>query len=118
MINAKIKLEQDRINLIAGKRALITRITNIIHTVESMAKRYHLAQKQVELAQQSYILEKKKLHSGISTSLDVNNTQNQLIQAQSGFIGAKIAYLNQLSALQQILGTTLSHWQIKLRYGG
>lgn len=117
LINAKLRLEQDRINLIAAKRALITRITNIIHTIESMFKRYQLAQKQVQLAQQSYILEKKKLHSGISTSLDVNNTQNQLIQAQSGLIGAKIAYLNQLSTLQQILGTTLEHWQIKLRYG-
>jgi hypothetical protein len=33
-------------------------------------------------------------------------------------INAKIAYLNQLSALQRTLGTTLSDWQIKLRYNG
>jgi outer membrane protein TolC len=58
-----------------------------------------------------------KMQAGISTALDVNNTQNQLIQAQSGLIGAKIAYLNQLSALQRTLGTTLEHWNIKLRYG-
>lgn len=118
LINAKVRLEKDKINLMAAKRALITNITNTINTIQSLAKRYELAQKQVKLAEQSYALEKKKLQAGISSALDVNNTQNQLIQAQSGLIGAKIAYLNQLSALQRTLGTTLDYWQIKLRYGG
>ena len=118
LINAKIRLEKDRINLIAAKRALITSITNTIHNIQSLAKRYQLAQKQVKLAEQSYSLEKKKFQAGIASALDVNNTQNQLIQAQSGLIGAKIAYLNQLSALQRTLGTTLEYWKIKLRYGG
>lgn len=118
LISAKVRLEKDRINLIAAKRALITNITNTINTIQSLAKRYELAQKQVKLAEQSYALEKKKQQAGISSALDVNNTQNQLIQAQSGLIGAKVAYLNQLSALQRTLGTTLEYWQIKLRYGG
>ena len=118
LINAKIRLEKDRINIIAAKRALITNITNTINNIRSLAKRYQLAQKQVKLAEQSYALEKKKLQAGISSALDVNNTQNQLIQAQSGLIGAKIAYLNQLSALQRTLGTTLEYWKIILRYGG
>lgn len=117
LINAKIRLEKDRLNLIAAKRALITNVTNTITNIRSLAKRYQLAQKQVKLAEQSYELEKKKQRAGIATALDVNNTQNQLIQAQSGLISAKIAYLNQISALQRTLGTTLDHWKIKLRYG-
>jgi outer membrane protein TolC len=118
LISAKVRLEQDRITLVAAKRALITTVTNTIHTIESLEKRYELAQKQVRLAEQSYALEKKKQQAGIASALDVNNTQNQLIQAQSGLIGAKIAYLNQLSGLQRTLGTTLDSWAIKLRYGG
>lgn len=118
LINAKLRLEKDRLNLIAAKRALVTNLTNTINNIQSLAKRYQLAQKQVKLAEQSYALEKKKQAAGITTALDVNNTQNQLIQAQSGLIGAKIAYLNQLSALQRTLGTTLDYWHIKLRYGG
>lgn len=118
LISAKIRLEKDRLNLIAAKRALITNITNTITNIKSLAKRYQLAQKQVQLAQESYSLQKKKQQAGISSALDVNNTQNQLIQAQSGLITAKIAYLNQLSALQRTLGTTLDYWDIKLRYGG
>lgn len=118
LISAKVRLEKDRLNMIATKRALITNITNTINNIQSLAKRYQLAQKQVKLAEQSYALEKKKQQAGISSALDVNNTQNQLIQAQSGLIGAKVAYLNQLSTLQRTLGTTLEFWHIKLRYGG
>lgn len=118
LISAKVALEKDKLNLIATKRALETTITNTINSIQSLAKRYQLAEKQVKLAAQSYALEKKKLQAGIASALDVNNTQNQLIQAQIGLIGAKIAYLNQLSTLDRILGKTLEHWQIKLRYGG
>lgn len=118
LIQAKLRLEKDRINLIATRRALITQVTNTINTMHSLVKRYNLAQKQVSLAEQSYRLEQKKQQAGISSALDVNNTQNQLIQAQSGLIGAKIAYLNQLSSLQRTLGTTLDYWDIQLRYGG
>lgn len=118
VIAAKVRLEKDRLNLIAAKRGLITTIKNTITAIQSQAKRYELAKRQVSLAAKSYELEKKKQQAGITTALDVNNTQNQLIQAQAGLIGAKIAYLNQLSALQRILGTTLDYWHIKLRYGG
>lgn len=118
LISAKVRLEKDRINLIAAKRALVTNITNTINNIQSLAKRYSLAQKQVTLAQQSYALQKKKQQAGISSALDVNNTQNQLILAQSVLIGAKIAYLNQLTMLQRTLGATLDYWHIKLRYGG
>lgn len=117
LINAKVRLEKDRLNMIAMRRALITSITNIINNIESLAKRYQLAEKQVKLAAQSYALEKKKQQAGIASALDVSNTQNQLILAQAGLISAKIAYLNQLSELERILGTTLDRWQIKLRYG-
>ena len=117
LINAKVRLEKDRLNLMAMKRALETTITNTINSIQSLAKRYQLAEKQVKLAAQSYALEKKKFQAGIASALDVNNTQNQLIQAQIGLIGAKIAYLNQLSMLERILGTTLERWGIKLRYG-
>lgn len=118
LISAKVRLEKDRLNLIAAKRALITTIKNTITAIEGQAKRYELAKRQVNLAAKSYELEKKKQQAGITTALDVNNTQNQLIQAQAGLISAKIAYLNQLSALQRILGTTLEYWHIKLRYSG
>lgn len=118
LISAKVQLEKDRINLIAAKRALITTVKNTINNIESQAKRYELALRQVTLAEKSYELEKKKQAAGIASSLDVHNTQNQLLQAQNGLINAKVAYLNELSSLQRMLGTTLKHWDITLRYSG
>lgn len=118
LISAKVQLEKARLNVIAAERTLITNVTNTINNIKSLAKRYDLALRQVKLAAQSYSLEKKKQQAGIASSLDVSNTQNQLLQAQSGLINAKIAYLNQLSTLQRILGTTLDHWNIQLRYCG
>lgn len=117
LINAKVALEKDKLMLKASQRALITLVTNTLNTITSQARQYELSQKQVYLAEQSYNLEKKKQAAGISSALDVNNTQNQLIQAQNSLISAKIAYLNQISALQRILGTTLDAWQIHLRFG-
>lgn len=117
LITAKVRLEKDRLNLVAAKRALITMIKNTVSTIQSQSKRYELAKRQVNLAEKSYTLEKRKQQAGIASGLDVSNTQNQLIQAQIGLINAKIAYLNQLSTLQRVLGTTLEHWHIKLRYG-
>lgn len=117
LIAAKVKLEKDRVNLLAAKRALITTIKNTISTIKSQARRYELAKRQVKLAEQSYELEKKKQQAGIVSTLEVNNTQNQLLQAQMGLISAKIAYLNQLSALHRLLGTTLNDWGIQFRCG-
>lgn len=117
LINAKVRLEKDRLQCIAMRRALITSITNSITTIKSQAKRYQLAIRQVALAKKSYELEKKKQQAGISSGLDVNNTQNQLLQAEAGLIAAKISYLNEISSMQRLLGSTLEAWQIQLRYG-
>jgi len=118
LIAAKIRLEKDKLHLVAAKRIIITTIKNIVMAIKSQSKQYELANRQVALAAKSYALEKKKQQAGIASALDVSNTQNQLIQAQMSLINAKIAYLNQLSALQRTLGTTLLDWQIKLRYNG
>ncbi len=115
LIKAKVQLEKDRINLVAAKRALETDVTNLIDTISSLAKRYRLAEKQVKLAEEAYRLQKKRQEAGISSSLDVTNTQDQLLRAQFGLISAKVAYLNQLASLDSLLGTTLNVWGIKLR---
>lgn len=118
LIRAKVQLEQDRINLAAAKRELMTRIKNIIYSIQSQAKRHDLAKRQISLAAKVYELEKKRQQAGISSALDVNNTQNQFISAQRSLIASKIVYLNQLTLLQQLIGTTLEQWDIHLRFNG
>lgn len=118
LITAKVQLEKERLKLNTFKQNLTALVTNTVANIKSYARRYELAKKQVLMAERSYNLEKKKQDAGLVSSFEVNNTQNQLLLAQSGLIGAKIAYLNQLATLHRILGTTLDEWQIKLRYCG
>lgn len=59
LITAKIKLEKDKLALLALKRALTTSVTNTINTIASQARQTQLAEKQVNLARRAYTLEKK-----------------------------------------------------------
>lgn len=116
LISAKVNLEKERLRLNTFKRDMTISITNSVNTIQSLARRLELAKKQVRMAQKAYDLEKKKQQAGLVTSFEVNNSQNQLLLAQIGLINAKIAYLNQISGLQRVLGTTLDEWKIALRY--
>lgn len=116
LINAKLLLEQDKINLLAAKRALQTSVANQIEEIKSNVLQYKLSQKQLALAKRSYDLELKKQQAGISSSIDLTNTQNQLISANNNLISVKIGYLNAITTLEQMLGSTLSVWGIQLIY--
>lgn len=115
LISAKVSLEQARLNLLASKRQLETKVINAVVNIKMQKKLYAMNIKQLELAQRSYDIENKKRQVGIASSLDVTNTQNQLINAKNSLISAKISYLEGVSALEQILATTLDVWHIKMR---
>lgn len=116
LIQAKVELENAKVKLIATKRRLIAQIRSSIYNIQALANAYQLAKKRVDLAQESFDIEVKRKNAGIASSLDVSNTQNQLLNAEIGLINAKINYLNQLALLEQTLATTLDKWNIKLSY--
>lgn len=114
LISAKVSLEKARLGLIAQKRQLETDVINKIINIKTHVSVYKMDLKRLSLAQRSYNIETKKREAGISTSLNVTNTQNQLIQAQNSLIISKISYLEGISSLEQLLGTTLDVWQINI----
>ncbi|CAK8720831.1 hypothetical protein KKHLCK_10025 [Candidatus Electrothrix laxa] len=57
-------------------------------------------------------LEKFKLDK--SDSFELLSYQNRLIQAEHDENSAKVNYLNALTALDSLLGTTLEHWGIDI----
>ena len=115
-INAKLQIEQDRIQLTAARRALETSISNQIEEIQSSVSQYQLSQKQLTLAKRSYSLEQKKQQAGISSSIELTNAQNQLIAAENSLINLKIGYLNAITNLEQSMGSTLSRWGIDVLY--
>lgn len=116
LISAKISLEQARLALLAQKRQLKTEVIDKVVAIKNEINLYHMSVKQLDLAKRSYDIEIKKRQAGISSSLDVTNTQNQLISAQNSLTAAKIAYLEGVSSLELLLGTTLDVWRIKMRF--
>lgn len=116
VISSKVALEQARLSLLAEKRQLITQVMNQIETIRTSLSLYKMNVKQLELAQRSYDIELKKRNAGFSSALNVTNTQNQLIDARNSLISTKISFLSGVASLQQILGTTLEEWKIKVRF--
>lgn len=116
LISAKLTLEKTRLRLTALKRQLKTDIFNTIRSIRTQAHLYELSQKQLAFAKKSYQLELKKQEAGISSSLDVTNSQDQLIRATNNVMSVKITYLNLMSQLQQKLTTTLDVWHLNIGF--
>lgn len=116
MIAAKVTLEKSRLQLLALKRKLETDVINSINSIRTQVRLYNMNLKQVALAKESYELELKRQEAGIASSIDVTNTQNQLISARNNLIGAKISYLDEITKLEQMLGTTLEVWKMDIRF--
>lgn len=116
LVNAKISLQQAQLDLENQKKQLITQVTNNYRTLLSQLEQIKLAEKNVELAQQSLNIEILKYNSGRSTSINVTTQRNNLTNAQLTLISQKITYLNTLETFFQTLGTTLEKWKVALTY--
>jgi outer membrane protein len=69
--------------------------------------RYRAAAKNRVLQEQLLDAEQKKLPQGSTTQYNIIRQQQDLVAAQSGEIGALVAYSNARIALDQAMGTTL-----------
>lgn len=116
LLEAKLHLEKSRIKVVTTKRQVETDIINTVRDIKTQAGLLAMRKEQLELAQTAYELELKKQEAGISSSLDVTNSQNSLINAKNSLIGVKIAYLNSRSKLEQKLLTTLSVWHLDIGF--
>ena len=72
------------------------------------------ARRSRELAEQQLDIEVTKLQVGRSSNFAVVSFQNLLQQAQTQELTAVVTYLNALTTLDQVLGTTLETWEIGL----
>ena len=78
-------------------------------------RQVELAVQARELSERKLDIEQEKLKAGRSTNFQLVSFQNDLLNAQNNELNAKIEYLNALTALDRILGTTLDTWEIELR---
>jgi outer membrane protein TolC len=67
------------------------------------------------LAQATYDAEQMRFANGLSTNFIVLQRQNDLDNARTAELNAKIAYVNAQTALQQAMGTLLEYRDIKVK---
>jgi len=87
-----------------------TSMRNVNLTWETIA----LAKRVTELSRKQLQGETVKVQTGISSNYDLILAQDALVQAENGEVSAKMNYLNALTRLHQLLGTTLRQWHIDI----
>ena len=111
---ARIALRQTRLRIVELRQSIEVEVRGAVRKVEVQLRRAELARRARELAERKLETERLKLNAGLSSNFRLVRFEDDLVRSQNGEVGATIAYLNALTALDQALGTTLDTWQIEV----
>ncbi len=112
VLSAETSLRKAKINLKELADNVETEVIDAIRDVVAKLKQVDLARLSRELSEQKLMIEEAKLKAGRSTNFQLVSFQNDLVNAQNAELNAITDYRNALTALDQVLGTTLDTWQI------
>jgi outer membrane protein TolC len=115
VIAAQTAVRQAQLQVERLENELAIEVLDAVRDVSSRWARVRLASRARELAGRKLEIEQEKLRRGRSSNFEVVTFQNELTTAQNDEITSRIEYLNALTALDQVLGTTLDTWAIELR---
>ena len=111
---AKIALRRSRLRVAEMRQSIEVEVRGAVRKVEVQLRRAELARRARELAERKLETERIKLNAGLSSNFRLVRFEDDLVRSQNGEVGAIIAYLNALTALDQALGTTLDTWKIDI----
>jgi outer membrane protein len=114
-LGAKINLKKAKISVEELKENIEIEVLDAVRDVEMKLRQVELARQARELSEKKLEIEKEKLKAGRSTNFQLVSFQNDLIVVQSSELNANIAYLNALTSLDNVLGTTLDTWKIEIK---
>ncbi len=113
-VNATVALRQNEVLVEEARAQLRKQAEDAVRNIEAQRRQAQLAARARELTAQQLAAELVKLQAGRSSNFQVVSFQSALQQAESAELAAVIAYLNALTAMDQVLGTTLDTWRISL----
>ena len=113
-VNANVALRQADLQAEQLRDQVGQQVRDAVSNVATTGGQLATARRSRELAQQQLDIEVVKLQVGRSSNFEVVSFQNSLQQAQTQELSAVIGYLNALTNLDQLLGTTLDTWRITL----
>jgi len=113
-VNATVALRQNEVLVEEARDQLRRQAEDAVRNIEAQRRQAQLATRARDLTAQQLAAELVKLQAGRSSNFQVVSFQSALQQAESAELAAVIAYLNALTAMDQVLGTTLDTWRISL----
>jgi outer membrane protein len=117
LVRAKGAAEKSELTIQELRDNIEIEIQDKLRDIASRLKQLDLARQSTRLSEKKLAIEEEKLKAGRSTNFQLVSFQNDLATAQNAEANAVIDYLNALSDLDLILGTTLTTWNIEMQKG-
>jgi len=115
-IQTTIALQQANINYKELKKQLEINITNAYNTIQSTRQQVVLAERALALQQRTVEIARIKRNAGRLSTFELLNDQRDLTTADQTVTNSLITYINSLTVMNQILGTTLDRFGIWIKY--
>jgi outer membrane protein TolC len=113
VVNAKIALRKAQLSLDDLRDALEVQVLENVRDVDVNFRQVRLARTARQLTEEKLLFERDKLKSGLSSTFEVVQFEDDLINAQNSELSAIISYQNALTVLDQTVGSTLDTWKIQ-----
>ncbi len=113
-LNAEVEYRKATIALKELKENIAIDVQDAARDITMKWKQVELSKKALELSEKQLDIELEKFKAKLSDNFTIVALQNHLIEAENNENTTKIYYLNALTALDLLLGTTLEHWGIQL----
>lgn len=109
---AWFSLQQSKLRIAELYQSIDIEVRAGVRDVEVQFRHVALARQARELAERKLEIERIKLNSGLSTNFRLVEFEDDLVRSQNAENDAIVAYLNALTVLDRIQGTTLDTWKI------
>ncbi len=113
---SRVNVLQAENNLDEEFQQISLEVQNRIRDVNDNFRQVQLAQRATQLAEEQFRNEEEKIRLGAGNTsiVDLVQFQERLGQARNNELNARIEYLNSITELNQVVGTTLETWNITL----
>lgn len=113
---SRVNVLQAENNLNEEFQQIEIEVQNKIRDVNDNLRKVQLAQRAAQLAEEQFRNEEEKVRLGVGNNsiVDLVRFQEDLGRARNNELNAKIDYLNSITELNQVVGTTLETWNITL----
>ena len=118
LMNARARVMRAERGLVELRQTMDIRVRQAVNDVEVGLRRIKLARKALALSEDKLEIERSKLQQGLSSIFQLSRFEDDLVRAQNAELDALVDYENALTALDRILGTTLTTWDIRVEQVG